>query len=100
MRATLSEENLIPRIEALLSAMSLHMSPQQIQQLERYLQELYKWNRAYNLTAVRELLPMLTYHAADSLSLVSYVNGEAILDVGSGAGLPGMILAIYFPEKK
>ena len=96
----MSEENLRPRIEALLSAMSLHMSPQQIQQLERYLQELYKWNKAYNLTAVRELLPMLTYHAADSLSLVPYVNGDAILDVGSGAGLPGMILAIYFPDKK
>jgi 16S rRNA (guanine527-N7)-methyltransferase len=96
----LREENLIPRIEALLSTMSLIMNQQQLQQLDRYLHELYKWNKAYNLTAVRELLPMLTYHVADSLSLVPYVQGELILDVGSGAGLPGMILAIFFPDKK
>lgn len=96
----MKEENLVPRIEALLAAMSLRMSSAQIRQLERYLLELFKWNKAYNLTAVRELLPMLTYHAADSLSLVPYVSGDVVLDVGSGAGLPGMILAIYFPDKK
>ena len=62
-----------------------------------YLELLSKWNRAYNLTALRDPHAMLTGHILDSLSVLPYVTGEECLDVGTGAGLPGLILAIANP---
>lgn len=64
-----------------------------------YLDLLDKWNRAYNLTAVRGMDNLLTHHVLDSLSVLPYIKGTACLDVGSGAGLPGLVLAMARPQQ-
>ena len=68
-------------------------------QLMAYLAELHKWNRAYNLTAVREPREMLTRHVFDSLTVLPFVAGQRIADMGTGAGLPGLLLALCYPDK-
>jgi len=65
-----------------------------------YLALLQKWNKVHNLTAVRDAEEMVTLHLLDSLVILPHVNGERLLDVGSGAGLPGIPLAICLPDLK
>ncbi|MFD2230039.1 16S rRNA (guanine(527)-N(7))-methyltransferase RsmG [Alkalimarinus sediminis] len=78
--------------------LGVQLSESQSSQLLCYLELLNKWNKAYNLTAVRNPEEMLYRHLLDSLSVVSWVKGERIIDVGTGPGLPGIPLAILFPE--
>jgi 16S rRNA (guanine527-N7)-methyltransferase len=68
--------------------------------LIRYLAGISKWNKIYNLTAIKDPSEMVIKHVLDSLAVVQYIHGERIIDVGSGAGLPGMIIAIMYPHKQ
>jgi 16S rRNA (guanine527-N7)-methyltransferase len=70
------------------------------QKLLVYLQQLHKWNQAYNLSGIKNIDDMLTLHILDSLAMAPHIEGEWIADIGSGAGLPGVPLALCFPEKK
>lgn len=83
-----------------LSKMNLPLSAESQAILIHYLHLLQKWNKAYNLTAITELDKMISYHVLDSLSIAPYITGSNIVDVGSGAGLPGIPLAVFFPEKQ
>ncbi len=64
-----------------------------------YLEQLLKWNQAYNLSGIRDAERMLVLHLLDSLSILPFIDAQVILDVGTGAGLPGIPLAICCPEK-
>lgn len=83
-----------------LQQLSLMLSDRQVSQLLDYLGLLEKWNGAYNLTSIREPEQMLRLHLLDSLCIAPLVKGERIIDVGTGAGLPGIPLAIIYPERQ
>ena len=83
-----------------LHRMSLNLSDQMLDQLMVYLNLIEKWNRVYNLTAIRERDEMIKLHFLDSLSILNHLEMEHVLDVGSGAGFPGIVLAITKPELK
>lgn len=78
--------------------LDIALSNDQAQQLLGYLALLNKWNKAYNLTAVRDPAEMVSRHLLDSLSILPFVEGDRWLDVGSGGGMPGLILAIMRPD--
>jgi 16S rRNA (guanine527-N7)-methyltransferase len=81
-----------------LAEMEISLSEEQQQKLLDYLALLLKWNRAYNLTAVRDPMEMVPRQLLDSLSILTFIQGQRLLDVGTGAGLPGIPLAIVRPE--
>ena len=90
------------------SQMGVELTPTQLDQLQRYLALVQKWNKVYNLTALRDPADMLTHHLFDSLSAIAPLQRQLaqmgvplaqarLLDVGSGAGLPGVVMAICCP---
>ena len=78
----------------------LEISQPSQQKLLAYLALMQKWNKVHNLTAVRDPDEMVTLHLLDSLAVLPFIDGKSLLDVGSGAGLPGIPLAICLPELK
>lgn len=91
-------DDLRAQLDTGCAELQLHLSDEQKQQLLNYLALLHKWNKVYNLTSVRDPQLMLTRHILDSLSLFPYLDCNSLLDVGSGAGLPGIPVAIGFPQ--
>ena len=80
--------------------MDIALTELQIQQLLSYHSLISKWNKVYNLSAIRDPLESIKKHFLDSLSIISFIKDELLLDVGSGAGLPGIVIAIMKPKTK
>ena len=80
-------------------AMGLILQPPQRRRLLAYLELLLRWNRAYNLTAIDQPEAMVARHLLDSLSILPWLDGDAIVDAGTGAGLPGVVLAVACPQR-
>jgi len=78
--------------------MQINFSGKQISQLLSYLSLILKWNRTYNLSAIRDPVESVKKHLLDSLSILPFVKSGRLLDVGSGAGLPGIVISIMQPE--
>ncbi|MDH4426501.1 MAG: 16S rRNA (guanine(527)-N(7))-methyltransferase RsmG [Acidovorax sp.] len=112
MSAAGNEKGLRSQLEAGAASLGLALSDAQLDQLMEFMAQLQKWNKVYNLTAVRDPQEMLTHHLLDSLAAVAplrrHVAGLAgqgvaaspvrLLDVGSGGGLPGVVFAICCPD--
>ncbi len=90
--------NIVTHLTEAISAMDIELWPKQEVALLEYLQLMVKWNKTYNLTAIHEPERMLTHHLLDSLAILPFVGAGPLLDVGSGAGLPGIPLAIARSE--
>jgi 16S rRNA (guanine527-N7)-methyltransferase len=87
------------RLKAGMAELGLAATPDQIERLLDYVELLFRWNATYNLTAVREFGEMIDRHVLDSLAIAKFVQGETLADLGSGAGLPGIPLAILEPAR-
>jgi 16S rRNA (guanine527-N7)-methyltransferase len=84
-----------------IAAMHLDVIPAQQDKLMDYLALMFKWNAVYNLTSLRDPMQMVTHHLLDSLAAVpAFAAAKNVLDVGSGGGLPGIVLAIVRPDMK
>lgn len=83
---------------AVLEQSGFTLDTKKQEQIVQYLMLLAKWNKHYNLTAIETIEEMFFQHVMDSLSIVNYLNGSRIIDVGTGAGLPGIVLAIARPD--
>lgn len=107
MQTLIDTSSYTERIAQACDALGLNATSQQVAQLLQYVEQLQRWNRSYNLTAIRDPEQMLTQHILDCLAVVSPVeraidasakHERTVLDVGSGAGLPGVVLAVMLPS--
>lgn len=89
---------MLNKLSRLLAEAGISLSDQQQQQLVAYVEMLHKWNKAYNLTSVRDPNEMLVRHILDSIVVAPHLQGTRFIDVGTGSGLPGIPLSIVRPE--
>ncbi|WP_241647657.1 16S rRNA (guanine(527)-N(7))-methyltransferase RsmG [Rosenbergiella metrosideri] len=89
---------MITQLSKLLNQSAISLTDQQKQQLVAYVELLDKWNKAYNLTSVRDPQQMIVRHIMDSIVVAPYLRGKRFIDVGTGPGLPGIPLSIVMPE--
>ncbi|MBB1272669.1 MULTISPECIES: 16S rRNA (guanine(527)-N(7))-methyltransferase RsmG [Psychromonas] len=87
------------QLDALIAQTDLVITDQQVSQLVQLVELLAKWNKAYNLTSVRDPSQMLVKHIMDSIVVSPHLQGDSFIDVGTGPGLPGLPLAILNPDK-
>jgi 16S rRNA (guanine527-N7)-methyltransferase len=92
--------SLYARLQAGLAELGLAPGADACERLLDYVELLTRWNTAYNLTAVRAPDEMITRHLLDSLAVAKLVRGDSLADLGTGAGLPGIPLAILAPERR
>ena len=91
--------NLNEKLQRLIDKTDLDISKGQVKLLIQYVELLIKWNKAYNLTSVRDPDDMLVKHILDSLMVGRHLTGTRFIDVGTGPGLPGIPLSILYPDK-
>lgn len=100
----MSRETLSNRLRNGIRKLQLEVSDAQVEQLMTLHEQLVKWNKTYNLTAIRDEVDMIDLHLLDSLSIASHIgalvdaNQRRIIDVGTGAGFPGLPMAILYPQ--
>jgi len=92
--------DLLQRLKQGIDELSLEIAPETQQKLIQYVELIAKWNKSFNLTAIRKIDEMVTLHLLDSLAVVPFIKANRILDVGAGAGLPGIVLALCYPDKE
>lgn len=90
--------DLLSKLTQLLAKADINLTDKQKQQLVSYVELLVKWNKAYNLTSVRDPQQMLIRHIMDSIVVNGHLTGSTFIDVGTGPGLPGVPLAIVRPD--
>ncbi len=94
----MTDLDLMSRIVEGARELEIELDQDQAGQLLDYIQEMARWGRAYNLTAIREPVQMVPLHLLDSLTVLPHVLGPRVLDLGTGAGLPGIPLAVLRPD--
>lgn len=96
----IARANLQTRLEQGIAELGLSLPADAVSRLLDYQQLLERWNAAYNLTAVRDPLEMIARHLLDSLTILPFVRGDTLADLGTGPGLPGIVLAIAAPGRQ
>jgi len=91
-------KNIGQQIQQGSEKLGLDLTDDQVSRLQAYVGLLDKWNKVYNLSAIRDPNEMVSRHILDSLTILPYLKGDSLLDVGTGAGLPGIPIAIMHPE--
>jgi 16S rRNA (guanine527-N7)-methyltransferase len=88
------------QLAAGLQLLNLPADAEKVERLLAFIALIEKWNKAYNLTAIRKRPDMVSLHLLDSLAIMPFLHGTRIIDIGTGAGLPGIPLAVYAPERQ
>ncbi len=88
------------QIETGINRLNLSVNESQLEQYVIYLEQMERWNRSFNLTAVRDINQMIVRHLFDSLAIAPFIHGGRLIDIGTGGGLPGLPLAITYPDKE